>query len=278
MGGLNFAVHPLFFLFGIYYSLTGRIFVFIIYTVCAVIHELGHSFAASSVGYKLNKITLMPFGAVVSGNIDGLNVKDEIKIALAGPFINLCIALLFIALWWMFPEIYAFTDVVVEANLSLALVNFLPVYPLDGGRVLSATLCGAVGKDRAFIISKIIGGIFALLLLAGFVITLFGQMNLSLLFFSLFVTFGAFSKNKENKYVRVYTAMSEERLTRGLPVKKYAVHKNTKVKRILAMLDETAVNEVAVFDGERQIANLTQDRIGKILEKGKLYSSVGEFL
>ena len=127
MVGINFAIHPLFFLFGVYYSLTGKIFVFIIYTVCAVIHELGHSFAASSVGYKLNKITLMPFGAVVTGNIDGLNFKDEIKIAIAGPFINLAIALFFIALWWIFPEIYAFTDVVVEANLSLALVNFLPI-------------------------------------------------------------------------------------------------------------------------------------------------------
>lgn len=278
MVGLNFAIHPLFFVYGLYYALTGRIFVFVIYTVCAVIHELGHSLSASSVGYKLNKITLMPFGAVVSGNIDGLNFKDEIKIAIAGPFINLAIALLFVATWWIFPEVYAFTDIIVEANLSLALVNFLPVYPLDGGRVVNAVLCGAFGKDRAFVISKIIGAIFAVLLFAGFVVTIFNKINLSLMFFSLFVLFGTFGKHKDNKYVRLYTAINEESLTRGLPFKKYAVHKNTTIKRLLAMLDETAVNEVAVFDGERQVALLTPQRISKILEKGEVYSTVSDFL
>ena len=140
MGSINLSVHPLFFAFGFYYALTGRIFVFLIYTVTAVLHELGHSFVASNAGYRLNKITLMPFGAVVSGDIEGLSLGDEIKVALAGPFINLAVALLFVASWWIVPETYAFTDVVAEANLTMALVNFIPVFPLDGGRVLSAIL------------------------------------------------------------------------------------------------------------------------------------------
>ena len=88
MGGIKLSVHPLFFIFGLFYALTGRIFVFLIYTICAVAHEIGHSLVANSIGYKLNKIKLMPFGAVVSGNIDGLKLKDEIKIALAGPLVN----------------------------------------------------------------------------------------------------------------------------------------------------------------------------------------------
>ena len=92
MGGLRLYVHPLFLIFGAYYALTGKILIFIIYTLSAVVHELGHSFAAAGLGYRLNKITLMPFGAVASGDIDGLKLKDEIKIALAGPLINLAIA------------------------------------------------------------------------------------------------------------------------------------------------------------------------------------------
>ena len=82
MGGINLSVHPLFYVFGVYYALTGKIFVFAIYTITAVLHELGHSFVASNAGYRLNKITLMPFGAVVRGDIDGLKFSDEIKIAL----------------------------------------------------------------------------------------------------------------------------------------------------------------------------------------------------
>ena len=129
MGGIKLNVHPLFFLFGFYYALTGKVFVFIIYTVTAVVHELGHSFAAAGAGYRLNRITLMPFGAVVRGDIDGLKFSDEIKIALAGPLLNLAIGLLFVAIWWIYPESYAFTDIVAEANFSLALVNFLPIFP-----------------------------------------------------------------------------------------------------------------------------------------------------
>ena len=72
MGGISLSIHPLFFLLGIYYALTDRIFVFIIYAITAVIHECGHSVAAGRRGYRLNKITLTPFGAMISGDINGL--------------------------------------------------------------------------------------------------------------------------------------------------------------------------------------------------------------
>ena len=98
MGRINLYIHPLFFLFGVYYALTGRIFIFVICTVSAIIHELGHSFVANNKGYILNKITLMPFGAIVSGDIDGIRPKDELAIAFAGPFINLLVGVFFVAL------------------------------------------------------------------------------------------------------------------------------------------------------------------------------------
>ena len=79
MDGLKLSVHPLFYAFGLYYAVTGKILAFIIYTLSAVIHEIGHSVVASKSGYRLNRITLMPFGAVVKGDIDGLKLKDEIK-------------------------------------------------------------------------------------------------------------------------------------------------------------------------------------------------------
>ena len=137
---LKFSLHPLFFACGFYYALTGKFLTFLIYSFCALLHELGHAFIANGSGYKLNKITLMPFGAVVCGDLDNLKAKDEIKIALAGPCLNLLIGILFVALWWIFPETYSFTDIVAEANFSMALINFIPAYPLDGGRVLCAII------------------------------------------------------------------------------------------------------------------------------------------
>ncbi len=278
MGGINFSVHPLFFVLGFYYAATGKIFVFIIYTVVAVLHELGHSFVAAGAGYRLKKITLMPFGAVVSGKLDGMKLKDEIKIALAGPFINLAVGLLFVASWWIYPESYAFTDLAAEANFSMAIVNLLPIFPLDGGRVLSASLSILMGDDKAFFICRIISVVFSLLLAALFVISTFNQINLSLLFFAAFVVFGALSRHKENKYVKLYTAPEEEGLLRGMPYKKQALSINATVKKLMLCLDERAINEVVVFDGDRQVTTLSQKRIGEIVEKADLYSPIKKYV
>lgn len=247
---------------------------FVIYTVTAVAHELGHSLVASNAGYKLDKITLMPFGAVVSGDIEGLKLADEIKVALAGPFLNLAIGLLFVASWWIVPETYAFTDVVAEANFSMALVNFLPIFPLDGGRVLGAMLAIKFGKKKSDAVCKIVGVVFILFLGVAFALT----FNLSILLFALFVIFGLFGKGKQNKYVKIYTDITRAKLRRGMPFLKQAVDKSVSVKKMVSLLDENSVNEIAVFDGDRQIALLSQRRIKEIIGKADLYSPVEKYL
>ncbi len=279
MGGVSLSIHPLFYIFGFYNALTGQIFSFVIYTVTAVVHELGHSFVASNAGYKLDKITLMPYGAVVSGQIEGLNFADEIKIALAGPFINFAVALFFMATWWIFPETYAFTDVVVSANLSMALINLLPVYPLDGGRVLWASIAKSFGGDKARKVCTLTGILSALLLFGLFIFACIKSViNLSLLFFALFVLFGVVGKSKENKYVKIYSGISTEKLKHGMSYKKIALDKSVTVKKMLSVLERDCINEIAVFDGQNQISLLTQNKINKIIEKGDIYSPIENYI
>ena len=274
MGGIKLSVHPLFFLFGLFYAFTGKILLFVIYTLCAVVHEIGHSFVANSLGYRLNKITLMPFGAVISGNIEGLKFNDQLKIAFAGPLVNLLIAVFFIAGWWIYPISYAYTDIAAEACLSMALVNFIPVFPLDGGRILLAGLSISIGEKKAKRICRITGIVFSIILLVGFVASLINTPNVSLLFFSLFVMFGAFNKDKENIYVRIYSTVSKENLKRGLPVKKQAIHKSVNVKKLISILDYNAINEIIVYDDQKPITTLSQQKIEKIIEGGDLYISI----
>ena len=90
----------------------GKTLIFVVYTLSALLHEIGHSIVAGNLGYTLNKITLMPFGAVVRGDIEGLRCVDQIKIAIAGPLLNLAIAFFFIATWWiwLFLLIAAFAE------------------------------------------------------------------------------------------------------------------------------------------------------------------------
>ncbi len=241
-------------------------------------HELGHSFVANGAGYKLNKVTLMPFGAIVSGDIEGLKLKDEVKIALAGPFLNLAVGLLFVAGWWIYPESYAFTDTAVLANFSMAFINFLPIFPLDGGRVLFAILAIKWGREKAGVISKIIGGIFAVALLSLFVASLFFTPNVSILFFALFVLFGAFGRAKDNKYVKIFTSVTQNALLRGMPVCVQAVSVKTTVKRLVSILDTTAMNRVEVYDGKDKVATLNQVKLEEIIQKGEIYSPISKYI
>ena len=79
MGKLRIKIHPLFIIFGIYFAFTGKVFSFLTYTLCACVHELGHSLAAEKFGYRLKNVTLMPYGALVSGDMTVDKVISELQ-------------------------------------------------------------------------------------------------------------------------------------------------------------------------------------------------------
>lgn len=278
MGSLKLSVHPLFFLFGVYYAITGRIFIFIIFTLTAVIHELGHSITAKKLGYKLDKIVLMPFGAVVKGEIEGLKCLDQIKVSLSGPLVNLIVAVIVVASWWVAPITYAYTDTVVMANLSMAVINLFPAFPLDGGRVLYALLSNFVSAKACRRTCKILAIFIGFCFLTLFVLSIFNTLNLSLLFFTLFIFVGAFSNKSQSKYVKIYSGLSEARLKRGIKINRQAISSQASVKKLLSILDENSLNEFVVYkDGQRGQV-LDQVKINKIIESGDIYSKIEKYL
>ena len=143
-----FRLHPLFLIVGVWYACTGELFLFLMSALVAIQHECAHAFASARLGYKLNKIVLMPFGAIIDGDLRGITCKDEIFVALCGPLCNLITAGFFVALWWLTPTMYAFTDTACRSSLSIALVNLLPAYPLDGGRIVKCALTNAFQKRQ----------------------------------------------------------------------------------------------------------------------------------
>lgn len=133
-------VHPLFLVTGVLSALTGSLLLFLTALVAALEHECAHAFAARRYGFSLDTVTLMPYGAVVSGDISGIGRKQAVAVLLAGPLANAATALAFVALWWLFPATYPYTDTAAYISLSLFAVNLLPAYPLDGGRILKLAL------------------------------------------------------------------------------------------------------------------------------------------
>lgn len=110
-----------------------------------VLHELSHALVARRYGVSSRGITLVMLGgrAEVEGELP--TPRAEALMAAAGPGANLLIAGLAVALVefgrgeWP-PAIVGVLGFTATANLLLAAVNALPVYPLDGGRVVRAVL------------------------------------------------------------------------------------------------------------------------------------------
>ncbi len=258
MGKLKFKVHPLFYLIGIYFVATGKVFSFLVYTSCALIHELGHSMMAQKCGYKLVNVTLLPFGAVVSGDVSGMSYTDEIKVALSGPLVNLAVSVVIVAVWWVFPEVYPYTELAATAGLALCIINLLPAFPLDGGRVLLCTLSIFLPRKTAVAVCKGVGIFFFAVFTALYVLSLFVGGNVSLLLFAVFMLLGALDKGKENRFIRLYQSISRQSLKNGKKIKSLAVYEDFTVKRLYKKIDGGYLYRVYVYSENGRLRRILE--------------------
>ena len=273
---MKIRVHPLFFVFGLYFALIGKVFLFLTATLTALVHELGHAFCAERLGYKMNKITLMPYGAVVNGAIEGLSYADEIIVAVSGPLINLFICLFFTALWWLVPVSYPYTDTVVFCNLSVAAVNLLPAYPLDGGRILSAYLSRITTRKKCILVVKIFGFLLGGLLLTLFIYSCFFTVNFTILFFAAFILTGAITKTKENAYVKIFKNRAQ--FLKGVKeVKKLIVSSETTLKQLILSASADCFYTLEVIDrASNRTTHLNREQTEKLLSSYRHNDTVGQ--
>jgi stage IV sporulation protein FB len=141
--------------------------------LCVLLHEFGHALAARHYGIRTPDITLFPFGGVARIERMPEKPSEEIVIALAGPAVNVVIALV---LWlslagFALPREEAVLRVLespfgqlLVVNVVLLVFNLIPAFPMDGGRVLRAVLAMRIGHNRATQIAARIGQMLAMVL------------------------------------------------------------------------------------------------------------------
>jgi Zn-dependent protease/CBS domain-containing protein len=164
--------------------------------VCVLLHELGHALVAKRFGVMTQDITLYPIGGVAM--LDGRpRPRQELWIALAGPAVNLVIALALLPIVVTkrvdianVAELHtpgAFLSALCAANITLAIFNLIPAFPMDGGRVLRAALALNMPERRATQLAAGFGQFLAICF--GFVAVLTG--NLIFFIIAAFVFLGA---------------------------------------------------------------------------------------
>lgn len=269
-------MHPLFLLVGVWYACTGNLFFFLLSALVAAQHECAHAYAAAKLGYRLNAVVLMPFGAVLDGDMTNASLKDEIFVAFCGPLCNLLTAVFFVALWWFAPTMYAFTDTAFYSSMAIALVNLLPAYPLDGGRIFKCCLTRLFAKKTADLVAaerkavktcKIVTLSFAAL----FFIAFFAQWiakhapNLSLFLFGLFLFLSAFGNREKNA---VYARMDFTRtdaLQRGVEIRRVAISAACPIKNAFRFLSAQYFLVLEIYDKDnRFLCQLTQNELSAL--------------
>jgi Zn-dependent protease len=108
-------------------------------------HELAHSVVARFYKIRVDSITLFVFGGVARITKEAPSALQEFNIAVAGPVSSLFLSGAFYLLTLRFPYgsmVGALATWLWEINLTLALFNLLPGFPLDGGRIFRAIVWG----------------------------------------------------------------------------------------------------------------------------------------
>ena len=173
-------------------GLVWHVAILLTFFCCVVLHEFGHSFTAMRFGIGVRRILLMPIGGMAEFESIPREPLRELLITRAGPAVNFVIA----GLLWLFvgfsagPEYPAnaggFAQLLLYANLAMGCFNLLPIFPMDGGRILRALLAWRMPYLRATFWAATVGKCLAVV--GAFIAALVFQSYLtSVLFVFIFL-------------------------------------------------------------------------------------------
>ncbi|HXB59398.1 MAG TPA: site-2 protease family protein [Candidatus Acidoferrales bacterium] len=167
---------------GLYSSITWNILEYLTLFLIVLTHEFGHSLACRSVGGQANQIVLWPLGGVAYVS-PPQRPGAVLWSIVAGPLVNVVLVPILSLLWWYassagweetVSDVYVYIVTIWKINLLLLAFNILPIYPLDGGKILYALLWFIVGQARGLMAACIIGfiGVGGLLVLTIWLFTI----------------------------------------------------------------------------------------------------------
>jgi Zn-dependent protease len=249
-------------------AVRGAVFMILLF-LSVLLHELGHVVIARHYGIHTPDITLLPIGGVARLRRMPTKPIQEIAVALAGPAVNVLIAVLLVLLT---PASMTLRELLSPAggaqsmltrlatvNVWLVLFNLIPAFPMDGGRVLRALIAIKIPYPRATHIAAGIGQGFAFLF--GFLGLLGNPM---LIFIALFLYLGA----SQEAAVAGLRDVSEWLSVSDAMVTEFSVlSSDSTVADAVGALLRTSQHEFPVVDGAGQpLGILTRDDMIRALQ------------
>lgn len=242
--------------------------------LCVTLHEFGHAVQARAYGIPVEDITLYPIGGIARLGQIPENPTQEFRIAIAGPLVNVVIVALLVLVGWIFdepalrstgglfedlrqPEWHLLLPYLTFANLSLAIFNLLPAFPMDGGRIFRALLAMRLDYRRATQIAVSIGQMMAFLFgLYGFAT---GQYFLILI--AIFVWMGA---GEEGQQTTTRKILGSTPVAAAMIRQPWSVAPEFPLQRAVELTMSTAQSDFPVVDQSGRVVGLLT--LGNLLE------------
>lgn len=202
---MRFRIDLKIFFFLFLFFFTKQIKIYLIVLGFAFLHELAHMLVGLILGFKLIQIEVLPFGF----NITLLPKKEDfnfkikksnlvelkyIYIAVAGPVFNLIVATFFSYI--CLKSNSEIITLITYSNILIFLFNIIPIYPLDGGRIIASTLKINKGKIKAKKYMESITRVTIILLTIVSSILILYLKNVAILFIIIYL-WVLFFKNKK---------------------------------------------------------------------------------
>jgi Zn-dependent protease/CBS domain-containing protein len=231
---------------------------------CVLLHEFGHSLVAMRYGFEIESITLWLFGGVARFTEIPEDWKQELYIAVAGPVVSVLVGVLSYVAFLAIPSSQAPVKFVLGylalTNVTLAVFNMLPGFPMDGGRVLRALLARTRPHARATQIAAEVGKVFA------FLLGIFGLFaNLFLVALAFFIYIGASSEAQQT----VLKAAFQDVVVRDIMTSREnldTVSENTSIAELMTRMFQERHTGYPVMRDGRLVGMVTLDDARSVRE------------
>lgn len=253
-----------------------------------LLHELGHSIAAIAFGIQVKDITLLPIGGVARLERMPERPLHELVVALAGPAVNVILAVILspvmVALSTIQgvplsfrllaqPGLLGLLTFLFSANISLAIFNMIPAFPLDGGRVFRAILGFFTDYQSATRTAAAVGRFLAIGL--GLLAVFTGQFWLAIISFFIFVVGG-----QEAKAVATRGVLRRAQAGQALASNTVALSPENTIGQVATLSLGIRRPDFAVLDPNTgQLLGIATGRnISRAVQQGKWYHRVSDIM
>ncbi len=248
---------------------------FLISFLSVLIHECSHIICAGFFEVGVSRLDIHPFGVCAilkNGYIN--NSEKEFFIAFAGPLASLILA--FSALLLPMP----LGEYIFSVNLSICIVNLLPVLPLDGGRMIKSMLTYKMGILRAYNIAVKGSRILIILLIPFSILTLYvTKFNFTYVLITAFLLGNIYTEQKNITLITLREILENPRKVDSFKkTKVFTASPSDAARKILRYISYDYYIIVNIAKDGKIIAALSESEIIKSLLQNGIMSSYEDML